>query len=136
MILPLAAVAVAFFVAGCQGPEEKLGRGLSNTAEVLRWGEMQKSVQESVVEPWPGTGYYGWINGFNKSIARTGVGIFEVVTFPIPTPDYKPMFTKYLTPDPAMPNIATDYYTGFSDGTTIGHYFPLLYFPVFGDGNP
>lgn len=133
LILPLAAVVVAALATGCQGPEQKLGRGLANTAEVVRWGELQRSVQENMVEPIPGTGYYGFVHGFNKSVARTGVGIFEVVTFPIPTPDYKPMFTRYLSPDPAMPYISTDYYTGFSDNEVLGHYFPLLSFPVFGN---
>jgi putative exosortase-associated protein (TIGR04073 family) len=131
LILPLAAVAVALFVAGCQGPEQKLGRGLANTAEVVRWGELRSSVQQYTVEPIPGTGYYGFVHGFDKSVARTGMGIFETVTFPIPTPDYKPMWTSYLSPDPAMPNIDTDYYTGFSGNSILGSWFPLLNFQVF-----
>ena len=125
LIFPLAAVAVALFATGCTGPEQKLGRGLSNTYEVVRWGELRRSIELNAIEPIPSTGYFGFIHGFDRSIARTGVGIFETVTFPIPTPTYKPTVKRFA--DPVFPEsyspgllsdalFDTDTYTGFSGG--------------------
>ena len=37
--LLLAVAITALLVAGCAGPERKLGRGLSNSYEIVRWGE-------------------------------------------------------------------------------------------------
>ena len=65
------------------------------------------------------------ISGLNKSLARIGVGVYEVVTFPIPS--YDPVFTSYLTPapshpdsyQPGLPEISlydTDTALGFSGG--------------------
>lgn len=36
----------------------------------------------------------GVIRGFNRSVVRTLVGVFEVATFPIPTPTYDSWFTS------------------------------------------
>jgi len=141
LILPLAAVAVALFATGCTGPEQKLGRGLSNTYEIVRWGELRRSVELNAIEPYPGTGDYGFIHGFDRSIARTGIGVFEVATFPIPTPDYKPICTKYFSPDPVFPEsykpglisdalFDTDTYTGFSGGD-VAPWFPGSRFTIF-----
>lgn len=141
IIFPLAAVAVLVFVAGCTGPEQKLGRGLSNSYEIVRWGELRRSVELNSVEPVSGTGYYGFVHGFDRSVARTGLGLVEVVTFPIPMPDYDPMFTKYLTPDPVFPAsykpglpadsiFDTATYTGFSGGD-IAPWIPGSRFSIF-----
>lgn len=141
LIFPLAAMAVLVFAVGCTGPEHKLGRGLSNTYEIVRWGELRRSVELNAVEPLPGNGCYGFIHGFDRSIARTGIGVAEVVTFPIPTPDYQPMFTKYFAPDPVYPMsykpgtfadtlFNTDTYTGFSGGD-IAPFVPGSRFSIF-----
>lgn len=139
IIFPLAAVAVAWFAAGCAGPEQKLGRGLSNTYEIVRWGELRRSVEQSAVEPSPGIGYFGFIHGFDRSLARTGLGLYETVTFPIPS--YRPVCTEYLTPDPVYPYsykpgiysdrlFDTDTYTGFSGGD-VAPWVPGSRFSVF-----
>jgi putative exosortase-associated protein (TIGR04073 family) len=141
LILPLAVVAVALFASGCTGPEQKLGRGLSNTYEIVRWGELRRSVELNAVEPMSGTGYYGFIHGVDKSLARTGTGLLETVTFPVPTPTYQPMFTKYLSPDPVFPVsykpglysdalFETDTYTGFSGGD-VAPWVPGSRFSIF-----
>ena len=40
--LPLVvALAGVVFLAGCEGPATKMGRGISNTGELLRWGELR-----------------------------------------------------------------------------------------------
>jgi putative exosortase-associated protein (TIGR04073 family) len=153
IIYPLVAVAAALFAAGCMGPEQKLGRGLSNTFEVVRWGELRRSIEMNSVEGWPGYGYYGVIHGFDRSLQRTGLGILEVATFPIPMPDYQPLFAKNpLVPDtiytetkfaadPVFPGsyapgrysdalFDTDTYTGFSGGD-IAPWVPGSRFSIF-----
>ncbi len=115
----------AICFAGCSGPEQKLGRGLSNTWEIARWGEMRRSVEMSSVFERPGTGYFGVIHGFDRSLQRIGLGVFEVATFPLPS--YDPILTKSFSADPAFPAsykpgpfanplLNTDTYTGFSGG--------------------
>jgi putative exosortase-associated protein (TIGR04073 family) len=125
--LAVAAV-IALFATGCAGPEKKLGRGFNNVGEALRWGELRRSREQAGV--WRGrhaSNGSGLISGFNKSIARIGVGVYEVVTFPIPIPSYDPMFTDYLSPVPAGPDsytpgladdplFHTDTHLGFSGG--------------------
>jgi putative exosortase-associated protein (TIGR04073 family) len=142
ILFPLAAVAVALFAVGCTGPEQKLGRGLSNTFEIVRWGELRRSVELNSVEPMSGTGYFGLIHGIDRTLARTGLGIVETVTFPIPMPNYQPMFTKYIAPDPVFPAsyrpglysdalFDTDTYTGFSGGD-VAPWVPGSRFSIFG----
>jgi len=139
IIFPIVAVLTALFAAGCAGPEQKLGRGLSNTYEIVRMGELRKSVEENSILQVPGSGCYGFIHGFDRTIARTGLGIYETVTFPIPS--YAPICTKTFTPDPAYPEsykpglysdalFDTDTYTGFSGGD-IAPYIPGSRFKVF-----
>src|ERR1041384_1959700 len=78
---------------GCMGPERKLGRGIANTTEILRFGEMRRSMEQSALWYGPDTAYtYGFIHGLNRTLARTGLGIVETVTFPIPP--YDPLFTS------------------------------------------
>ena len=139
IIFPIAAVLTALFAAGCAGPEQKLGRGLSNTLEVVRWGELRASVEENTVISREGFGYYGLIHGIDRSLARTGLGIYETVTFPIPS--YTPIWTKTLSPDPDGPDsykpglfsdplFDTDTYTGFSGGD-VAPFVPGSRFKVF-----
>jgi putative exosortase-associated protein (TIGR04073 family) len=146
IIFPLVAIAAALFAAGCTGPEQKLGRGLSNTYEVVRWGELRRSVEQNSVLDTPGTGYYGLIHGFDRSVQRTGLGLLEVVTFPVPTPTYKPLFPKFydaktIPGDPVYPEsykpglmsdalFDTDTYTGFSGGD-VAPWFPGSRFAIF-----
>ena len=141
IIFPLVAVAAALFAAGCAGPEQKLGRGLSNTYELVRWGELRRSVEQSAVLPMSGDGYYGFIHGFDRSLQRAGLGVMEVTTFPIPMPNYHPMFTSYFSPNPVFPEsyapgllsdalFDTDTYTGFSGGD-VAPWFPGSRFSVF-----
>jgi|ERR1035437_6584436 putative exosortase-associated protein (TIGR04073 family) len=141
IIFPLIAVAAALFAAGCTGPEQKLGRGLSNTYELVRWGELRNSIVQNTVMPVPGSGYYGLVHGFDRSLQRAGLGIMEVATFPIPMPTYQPMFTKYFAPDPVFPEsytpralsdslYDTDTYTGFTGGD-VAPWFPGSRFSVF-----
>ena len=116
----------ALFTSGCAGPEAKLGRGVSNFAEVARGGEWRRSVEQTAVFETPEAGYtVGFVRGFDRSMARTGVGIYEVLTFPFPP--YHPVLTKYLAPEPVYPDnyapglvsdslFDTDTYVGLGGG--------------------
>lgn len=125
---------------GCSSAEKKLGRGMSNMTEFARLGEMRRSIEQTALFDQPG-GHYatGFIRGLNKSLARTGVGVYEVVTAPFPP--YDPVFTDYLTPNPAYPDnyspdilddalFATDTNMGFSGGD-IAPYVPGSRFKIF-----
>ena len=68
------------------------------------------------------------MRGINCTLARTGVGIYEVVTAPFPP--YDPVWTGYLSPNPVYPDsytpnlvedstFATDTNLGFSGGDVM-----------------
>ena len=147
-LITLASTAtIALFVAGCAGPEEKLGRGFNNTFEVARGGEMSRSIEQTSLFETPDAGYTtGVVRGFDKTLARTGLGIWEIVTFPLPNhsdaygANYGPLATKYLTPTPSYPDgykpglteerrLATDTALGFSGGD-VAPWFPGSRFSV------
>lgn len=89
IMIPVLATLV---LAGCAGPEKKLGRGITNVTEFVRMGELRRSIEQSAY--WDGQNSAfttGFIRGFNRSIVRTFVGAYEIVTFPIPS--YEPAFT-------------------------------------------
>ena len=93
----LSLLAVSALVAGCAGPEEKFGRGVSNMFEFARLGEIQRSMEQAAIFDYSGRGGVaaGLMHGINESFARTGVGLYEVLTFPIPNGrygDYGPIF--------------------------------------------
>jgi putative exosortase-associated protein (TIGR04073 family) len=102
---------IALLATGCAGPEQKFGRGLNNATEFARLGEIRRSMEQTAI--WDGTdkGYtLGFFRGVNRSLARTGVGLFEMLTFPIPTPDYEPIFYPIdpVYPDASKPRFLAD----------------------------
>jgi len=130
-LLAVAAL-TALFTAGCTGPETKMGRGISNTLNIVNMGEIERGVEQGAVMSDPGPGYAtGAIHGFNQTLARTGMGIYEIVTFPFPP--YHPVMTKYVSPTQGYPDsykpglvdnpvFQTDTYYGFSGGDV----FPMV----------
>ncbi|HEY5480920.1 MAG TPA: exosortase system-associated protein, TIGR04073 family [Verrucomicrobiae bacterium] len=125
---------------GCSSAEKKLGRGVSNMTEFARLGEIRRSVEQTAIFDQPG-GHYttGFIRGFNKTLARTGVGVYEVVTAPFPP--YGPVCTSYLSPNPVYPDnyspdilddalFATDTNMGFSGGD-VAPFIPGSRFKIF-----
>jgi putative exosortase-associated protein (TIGR04073 family) len=123
----LATIAIAgSLVAGCANIENKFGRGMGNTFEIVRGGEFRRTMEQTAMFDGPDAAYgAGFMRGINRTLARTGLGIFEVVTAPFPP--YDPLFTNYLAPGPVypdnyLPNImsdsmfATDTSLGFSGG--------------------
>ncbi|MGN6552672.1 MAG: exosortase system-associated protein, TIGR04073 family [Verrucomicrobiota bacterium] len=122
----LALLALAALASGCANTEQKLGRGLSNTFEIVRGGEFRRTMEQTALFDSPDTAYsLGVVRGINRTLARTGLGIYEVVTAPFPP--YDPQFTNYLAPGPVYPDsytpgliadsmFATDTYIGYSGG--------------------
>ncbi|HNR70193.1 MAG TPA: exosortase system-associated protein, TIGR04073 family [Verrucomicrobiota bacterium] len=137
----LASLAMAgALLTGCANTEKKLGRGMSNMTELVRLGEMRRSIEQTALFDQPG-GHYatGFLRGLNRTLARTGVGLYEVVTAPFPP--YDPIFTDYLSPNPVYPDnyrpgilddamFATDANMGFSGGD-IFPYIPGSRFKIF-----
>ena len=131
---------LTLLVAGCAGPEQKFGRGIGNMTEFARMGEMQRSVEQAGIFEGPDTGMAtGVVRGVNRTLARTGVGIYEVITAPFPP--YGPVWTSYLSPRPLYPDsfhpthpastaFDTDYSLGFSGGD-VAPWFPGSRFRVF-----
>jgi putative exosortase-associated protein (TIGR04073 family) len=134
-------VAVAGVLAsGCANVEQKFGRGVSNTFEIVRGGEMRRSMEQTALFYSPEEGYTtGFVRGVNRTFARTGVGIYEIITAPIPP--YEPVFTNYLAPNPVYPDaytpglvadstFATDTHIGFSGGD-VAPFVPGSRFTIF-----
>lgn len=127
-------------VSGCAGPEKKLGRGFSNLLELVRWSDAQRTIEQTSLFESPDVGMTtGTVKGINKSLARAGIGLYEIVTFPIPS--YDPIATRYLTPNPVYPDsykpglpedsiFATDSTLGFSGGE-VAPLIPGSRFKVF-----
>jgi putative exosortase-associated protein (TIGR04073 family) len=107
---------------GCANVENKFGRGLANILEPIRMGEIRRSMEQTALFDTPDATYTtGFIKGLNRTLARTGIGVYEIVTAPFPP--YGPVFTDYLSPGPVYPdsytpNIVED--TSFSTDTNLG----------------
>lgn len=126
--LPLLAalVVTGALVSGCANTERKLGRGMTNIMEPIRMGELRRTMEQSALFDGPDAAYAtGFIKGLNRTIARTGVGVYEIVTAPFPP--YDPVFTSYLSPGPVYPDsyrpglvedsmFSTDTNLGFAGG--------------------
>ena len=107
-----AALVVALLATGCAGPSKKLGRGINNFLEPVRLAEWQRSVEQAKLYDAPQNNTpTAMVNGFNRTFARAGLGLYEIVTFPIPT--YDPIWTAYLAPNPQYPD---SYKPGLPDG--------------------
>ena len=118
-----AIAAAAVVLTGCAGPERKFSRGLNNVTEFARRGELRRSVEQTAL--WEGNDQaysLGFMRGLNRSFVRTGVGLFEILTFPIP--GYDPIFLpeQPVYPDANKPNFISDpswgpdSHLGFSGG--------------------
>lgn len=139
---------LAFMVAttaltGCGGMERKLGRGLNNSMEIFRGGEMTRSIEQSGIWDGPDTAFTtGMIRGFNRTMARTAIGLSEIVSAPFPPYDpyhfpekwfmdpstrvkAEPFSNTPPTPDSYKPRLfsdmifSTDARVGFSGGEVI-----------------
>lgn len=134
-----AVLALGVLATGCAGPEKKLGRGMSNTFEIVRMGDMRRTVEQDALFNRDARYSSGVVRGFNRSMARFGIGLYEIVTFPIPS--YDPVATSYLKPHPVYPDsykprlmedalFSTDTGVGFSGGD-VSPLFPGSRFRIF-----
>lgn len=146
LTLTLLAGGVALLAAGCSGPEKKLGRGMTNATEFTRLGEMRRSVEQSALWDGAPSAYStGVIRGFNRSVLRTLVGVYEIATFPIPS--YEPVlrpgnrWVPDMSVDPAFPDsyqparisasvFDTDTALGFTGGD-VAPFIPGSRFHIF-----
>jgi putative exosortase-associated protein (TIGR04073 family) len=132
--LPLLAAAViaGALATGCANMENKFGRGMSNTYEIVRMGDFRRTMEQTAFFEGPEyaqtTGFH---KGLHKTLARTGIGIYEMITAPIPP--YRPICSDYLSPGPVYPDnytpgiladqmFASDTYLSFSGGDV----FPMV----------
>ena len=88
LVLVLGSLTPAF----AQDIGHKLGRGLLNVA--TGWVEIPKGIRDGSQQENPVLGVTtGIFKGLGLGVLRTGVGAFDVVTFPIPWPkDYAPVY--------------------------------------------
>jgi putative exosortase-associated protein (TIGR04073 family) len=121
----LSLLAVPVILVGCAGPTEKFSRGVSNMTEFARLGEIRRSMEQASIFDPPGHGgvLNGVMTGINRSFERTGIGIYEVLTFPIPNGkyrDYGPIFhmSDPVYPDSYKPDWLAD--TTLSPDTSLG----------------
>ena len=103
-----ALAAVAALAVGCAGPERKLGRGINNMTEFVRLGEIRRSMEQTAMWDNNDAAYTtGFIAGFNRSVARTFVGAYEVLTFPFPGYDPYLMPENPVYPDNYKPSLVS-----------------------------
>ncbi|MEW6170275.1 MAG: exosortase system-associated protein, TIGR04073 family [Candidatus Omnitrophota bacterium] len=85
LVALVAIFALSFTCAYAQSPIIKLGRGLTNTAS--GWLELVKQPYETTKAENLLAGLtVGILKGVGMGLVRTGVGIYELITFPIPAP--------------------------------------------------
>lgn len=133
----------ASFVSGCaytHKVENKFGRGMANTYEIVRTGEMRRSLEQSALTSGGDFAYTtGFIHGVNRTLGRTGIGVYEMISAPFPP--YGPVCTDTFAPGPVYPDnytpgviadsaFATDTYLGYSGGDVLP-FIPGVRFKVF-----
>lgn len=133
----------ALMTSGCawhDNMENKFGRGFANSADIVRAGEFRRSMEQTALFQGPEAAYStGFFHGVNRTFARTGIGVYEMVTAPFPP--YGPVFTEHFAPGPVYPDNyvpsvwsdsmwATDTYLGFSGGNELP-FLPGNRFEVF-----
>lgn len=108
--LSFLAIGAVVALTGCAGPENKFGRGLANMTEIVRGGEMSRSIEQTGLWDGPAAATTtGVARGLTRTMARTGIGIYEVVTFPFPP--YGPVATpkNRLYPDLSVRTTTSPY---------------------------
>ena len=125
--LSFLAVSAVVALTGCAGPENKFGRGFNNMTEIVRGGEMSRSIEQTALWDGPSSAATtGFARGLTRTVARTGIGVYEVVTFPFPP--YGPVATpkSKLYPDPSVRTTKPNY-----GGLTLSEHpvYPSSYEP-------
>jgi len=134
--------ATAVLLVGCAGPSQKLGRGIANITEPIRWGELSRTMEQTYLTSGPDVSYTaGFVHGVGRTIGRTVVGAYEIVTFPIPdhgSEGYGPILfpANPVYPDSYKPNVLSDgIYQADSNlgfgGGDVAPWFPGSRFHIF-----
>jgi putative exosortase-associated protein (TIGR04073 family) len=140
--LPLLVVLgiAGLFASGCANVENKFGRGMANTFEIVRGGEFRRTEEQTALFESPDTAYStGFIHGVDRTLARTGIGVYEMVTAPFPP--YHAVCTDHFAPGPVYPDnftpgliadsmFSTDTELGYSGGD-VAPFIPGSRFHVF-----
>jgi putative exosortase-associated protein (TIGR04073 family) len=86
---------------------QKAARGLANTALGVAV-ELPKTIYDDTLEKGPLYGLtVGPLEGLSWGIARTLVGLYEVLTFPFPIPEgYRPIYTPPYPTEPGRIDVA------------------------------
>lgn len=134
----LAALSAVFLLAaGCAGPERKFGRGMLNATEFARLGEVRRSMEQTALWEKTDAAYTtGLMRGINRSLARTAVGAYEMVTAPLPPydpvflPEYPVYPDSYRPRMLADPTFGPDASLGFSGGD-VAPFVPGSRFRIF-----
>ena len=129
--------AVVLFAVGCAGPEHKFGRGMMNVTEFARMGEIRRSMEQTALWENTDAAYTaGFMHGLNRSLARTAVGAYEIVTAPFPPydpvflPEYPVYPDSYRPRMIADPTFGPDASLGFSGGD-VAPFVPGSRFRIF-----
>ena len=103
LLLLAVLVTAGTLVSGCANVENKFGRGMSNTFDIVRAGEFRRTMEQSALFDGPDFAYStGFVHGVNRTLSRTGIGVYEMVTAPFPP--YHPIFTDHFAPGPVYPD--------------------------------
>ena len=87
LIMVLGIWSISVTSAWAQDPIHKMGRGVVNV--LTGWLEVPKQIDIGFHSANPLAGVVtGALKGLNLTILRTGVGVYEAVTFPIPYPKH------------------------------------------------
>ncbi len=138
--VPATLAVLALLATGCANTETKFSRGIRDVTEFARLGEIRRSMEQTYLTDGPEASYTtGFVKGFTKSLALTGVGVYEIVTAPFPS--YDPPFPDYLPANPEYPDsykprifagstYETDTFVGFPGGD-IAPFVPGSRFSIF-----
>jgi putative exosortase-associated protein (TIGR04073 family) len=124
----LLAVIIVAALTGCAGPENKFGRGLNNMTALVSGGDIRRSMEQTALWDDPNRApTTGFVRGFNRAMARTGIGIYEVVTFPLPP--YGPLLVPEhnLYPDHSIKTVGRQDWGGLR--LPEGPVYPASYKP-------
>jgi putative exosortase-associated protein (TIGR04073 family) len=105
-LLLTAAPAHAADVVDANSAGDKLVRGLANTflgfLEIPRNIHNTTQAENSLLEGWT----IGLGKGLGQAVLRTGVGLYEIVTFPFPIPEgYRPIVEPEFVWDAGGPKV-------------------------------
>ena len=118
--------ALALLVAGCTGPQSngpraKLGRGLNNVTEFARLGEIRRSMEQTALWDSADVAYTkGFLMGLHRSVERTVVGAWEILTFPLPSYEGRYFPEHPVYPDSYKPHVLAD--QTFAHDAVLGFY--------------